>query len=35
MPPRRRPSPVLDDDHVDEPPKDAGRAADVADTSGG
>ena len=31
MPPRRRPSPVLDDDHVDEPPKDAGRAADVAD----
>ena len=31
MPSRRRPSPVLDDNRVDEPPKDAGRAADVAD----
>lgn len=31
MPSRWRPSPVLDDNRVDEPPKDAGRAADVAD----
>ena len=31
MPSRRRPSPVLDDNRVDQPPKDAGRAADVAD----
>lgn len=29
---RRRPSPVLDDDRVDELPQEAGRAADVADT---